>query len=307
MKEKFGCVTIHYDFYTGDDFYNDGPVEDYLLEEVKKYQEPDFDQIIINNPIWPVYYHLSYLRHNIINWYNFDKEKTALEIGSGCGAITGLISESCKSVTCVELSKKRSLINAYRNIEKNNIDIWVCNFEDFVNGSQKKYDYIFLIGVLEYAEKYIHSTNSQEIFLKRIRQMLNPGGIVFIAIENKTGMKYWAGCSEDHLGVPFIGIEDYPDATGIRTFTRKELEELLQRVGFDKATFYYPYPDYKFPYVIYSDSYLPNEGELIKNRDNFDQNRLLLFNETFAFDNIIRNNMFPFFSNSYLLLVEVGD
>ena len=53
--------------YKGDDFYNDGPVEDYLLEEVKKYQEPDFDQIIINNPIWPVYYHLSYLRHNIIN------------------------------------------------------------------------------------------------------------------------------------------------------------------------------------------------------------------------------------------------
>ena len=34
--------------------------------------------------------------------------------------------------------------------------------------------------------------------LRKIRNHLNPGGKIVIAIENRLGMKYWAGCAEDH-------------------------------------------------------------------------------------------------------------
>ena len=45
------------------------------------------------------------------------------------------------------------------------------------------------------------------------------------------GMKYWAGCAEDHLSRFFAGIEDYPDGGVVRTFTRNGLEKLMRKCG----------------------------------------------------------------------------
>ena len=304
MTKKIGGVTLRYDFYPGHDDYSDGIIEKFLLQAAQTHPEDEFDQVISERPEWPVFYHLSYLRQNIINWYPFEAGKTALEIGADCGAITGFIADACKKVTCVELSETRSLINAYRNSKRENVDIWMCNFEDYVNHADEKFDYIFLIGVFEYSPLYIHAPQPQIEFLERIRQMLRPAGKVFLAIENKTGMKYWSGCREDHLGNYFIGIEDYPGVETVRTFTKQELCELLHKTGFKKTDFYYPYPDYKFPTCVYSDARLPEVGELTNNLRNFDMDRLLLFNEAKAFDMVIANGQFPFFSNSYLVVAE---
>lgn len=303
-NQKIGEVVLRFDHYTGTDTYDDGQVEDYLLQAVRDNNESELEQVIASNPEWAVYYHLSPFRHNILNWYPFDKERTALEIGAGCGALTGLLSDACRQVTCVELSERRSMINAYRNSERSNIEIWISNFEDFATYEKQKYDYITLIGVLEYSELYIHAREPQTSFLEMIRAMLQPDGVVFIAIENKMGMKYWAGCKEDHFGKAYVGIEDYAGMTGIRTFSNVELDRLLRGAGFSDNVFYYPYPDYKFPTAIYSDAYLPRYGMLTDNLRNLDMERYRVFDEAKAFNNIIRDSMFPFFSNSYLVLAK---
>lgn len=54
---------------------------------------------------------------------------------------------------------------------------------------------------------------------------------------------------------------------------------------------------------VYSDAYLPSVGELTTNIRNFDRERLLLFDEKNAFDNIIREGLFPLYSNSYMLII----
>ena len=54
------------------------------------------------------------------------KEDEVLEIGSGMGAVTGALARNCKKVDCIELSKRRSLANAYRNKSYNNIEIFRC-------------------------------------------------------------------------------------------------------------------------------------------------------------------------------------
>ena len=73
------------------------------------------------------------------------------------------------------------------------------------------------------------------------------------------------------MGREFVGIEGYPGIDFVETFSKPELEQILQENGFSKFKFYYPYPDYKFPAVIYSDEYLPKPGELEKtgNRPDF--------------------------------------
>ena len=299
--EYIGKVALHYDYYSGKDLYEDGS-EDELLEIVKNHKADEFNKIIEESGKWPILYHLSDIRGNIVDWIPFTKKDVILEIGSGCGAITGTLANHAGSVDCIELSKKRSLVNANRNKDKENIEITVGNFQDIEKNIEKQYDYITLIGVLEYAASYIKSDNPYEEFLKIIRKHLKPNGKIIIAIENKYGLKYWAGCREDHLGTYFSGIEGYVGVDSVKTFSKNGLKKLLEVSGLGNVTFYYPYPDYKLPLSIYSDEYLPQEGSLANNFRNFDNDRMLVFDETKVFDNLISDGMFDIFSNSFLVL-----
>ena len=298
--EKVGNVELNLTFYKGKDLYSDGLIEDELLEIVKNNPKEKYNEIIFEKSNWAVLYHLSEIRSHVIEWVPITKEDTVLEIGAGCGALTTILSEKSKKVTCIELSKKRSLINANRNKDKDNIEILVGNFQDIE--ISEKYDYITLIGVFEYAKSYINSERPYEKFLEIIKKYLKPNGKIIIAIENKLGLKYWAGCKEDHTGLYFEGLEGYPKTDVVRTFSKNEIYELLKESGFKNNEFYYPYPDYKLPNAIYSDDYLPKLGELDDNLRNFDADRLVLFNENAVFDSIIRANLFQELSNSFIII-----
>ena len=304
MQEKIVKVTLDYEFYPGRDLYSDGPVEEELLEIAKNYKEEELNQVIAKKNSWPILYHFSHIRQNILEWLPITKQDKVLEIGSGCGPITGVLARKAKSVDCIDLSKMRSTINAYRNRECDNVKIMVGNFQDIEGSLREKYDYITLIGVFEYSEGYIGTEQPYVEMLRRIAGHLAPGGKLVIAIENRLGLKYWAGCTEDHVGKYFEGLENYPDTKGVRTFSRKELQDLVAAAGNFKTTFYYPYPDYKFPMTIYSDKRLPKKGELKDNFCNFDRYRIQLFNESRVYDSLVDAGLFPEFSNSFLLLVE---
>lgn len=304
MEEMIGNVKLDYSLYSGADLYSDGDIEDEMLKITMEHDEAEYDDIIRERKNWPILYHLSKKRQNIIEWMPFDKNMDILEIGSGCGAITGILAERSGHVTCIELSKKRSLINANRNKKYDNIEIKVGNFKDIEPTLTRRYDYITLIGVLEYAKLYIVADNPYVEFLKTIYSHLKEDGTVVIAIENRLGLKYWAGCQEDHMEKYFIGIEGYGEGDNIQTFTKSELEEICKDAGFHAIEFYYPYPDYKFPERIYTDIYLPKKGELSNNINNLDKMRMLYFQETKAFNSIIEEGLFPQFSNSYLLVLK---
>lgn len=132
---------------------------------------------------------------------------------------------------------------------------------------------------------------------------MKKGGRIIIAIENKYGLKYFAGCKEDHLGTYFSGIENYADGGGVRTFSRQGLERIFQNCGVSEYHFYYPYPDYKFMISLYSDHYLPRKGELCDNLRNFDNDRMVLFDEKNAFDGLVSDGLFPVFANSYVAVI----
>lgn len=304
MHEYVGKVHMNYDYYSGEDLYSDGNIEDELLEIVKRNKRDQFEKIIDEQLEWPILYHLSPIRGNIINWYEFDKDASLLEIGAGCGAITQSLVDCVSSVTALDLSKRRSLINAYRNQDKENLEIIVGNFNDVAEKIDKKFDYITLIGVFEYAEVYIQGENAPDLFLQKIKSLLKEDGKLIIAIENQLGLKYFAGCKEDHVGICFEGIEGYTKTNGVKTYSKKTLTEILDRNGFKNAVFYYPYPDYKLPNKIFSDDYLPQKGELCSNLRNFDADRMLLFDESKVFDTLLDAGLFPEFSNSFLVITE---
>ena len=231
-----------------------------------------------------------------------------MEIGCGMGAITSVLCDECKDVTAVELSRKRATATLLRCREKENLEIIVGNLNDIE--FEKKFDYITLIGVLEYQGTYTESTNPYLDFLVKIKQLLKPDGKLLVAIENQYGLKYWCGMPEDHVGIPFEGINQYRDVErGGRTFSKTALDTLIKESGFHNTYFYYPYPDYKLPTVIYSQDVLPSKKDTI-NSENFrdyssaDKNTLIA-NEKKLYTDIVENGVFEFFANSFL--VECSD
>ena len=302
--EKIGRVTLDLADYPGEDLYSDGPIEDRLLAIARDSEPGQYDEAIEREADWAVLYHFTPIRTNILSWLPMRGDEKILEIGSGCGAITGCLADKGGTVDCVELSKKRSLVNAYRNRDKDNITIKLGNYQDVEKKLDRDYDLITLIGVLEYAVLYIDTEDPYREFLRQIMSHLKPGGRLVIAIENRLGMKYFAGATEDHSGRWFEGIEGYYEDSRARTFARPELDKIMADAGITKAEYYYPFPDYKLPLMIYSDRYLPKSGELKNYIMNFDRQRLLLFDEGRAMESMVDGGMFPVFSNSYLIVAE---
>lgn len=293
-------MKVNYDFYTGNDTYCDGDTEKDVISYLKEYGETGFQEVFKKDIRWPVYYHITPLRKNILKWYNFKENAEVLEIGAGMGAITNILCEKATHVTAVELSKQRASAIIERCQNKDNLELILGNFNDIK--FDKKFDYITLIGVLEYAPLYTNSNNPFKSFLDYIKTLLKDDGKLLIAIENQLGLKYFTGAPEDHTGKIFDGIMGYENKKGIRTFGKKELTNILENSGFKYAKFYYPLPDYKLPTKIFSDEYMPTE-EIINEYSPYVSNDNLgvLFDEKKVFCEIIKNGMFQDMANSFFV------
>lgn len=300
MKDVVGKAVLNYAFYSGEDLYSDGDdIENEMLEIAKA---GNWEEELRKSNKWPILYHFTDIRGNIIEWYPMDKDANVLEIGCGCGAISGFLCKKAKKVVGIELSKRRSLINAYRNRECDNLEIMVGNFKDIK--MEEKFDYVTLIGVLEYASLYMDSDSPYEDMLRQIKNFLKPNGKIIIAIENKMGLKYLNGAKEDHVGKRFAGMEDYRYISKIRTFSKPELIVMLRNCGIEEFRFYYPTPDYKLPDTIYSDECMPGKGDVRFWGTNYDTTRIALYNDAIMTDQVCQDEMFDYFSNSFLIVAN---
>ena len=203
---------------------------------------------------WPLSYHLSPLRANVINWIDFGTEPIEiLEIGAGCGAVTEYLAslDNVSRLVSIEGSVKRAEIIKLRcrNIEK--LNVVISNVEDYK--SDTGFDIVLLIGVLEYAGRYIGGEDPTQLMLNKAAELLKPNGILILAIENQLGYKYLAGINEDHYGIPFEGISGFPDDNGIRTYDQRTLKSLFKKVELSEQKWFYPLPDYKMPTIILSE------------------------------------------------------
>ena len=110
MKETIGNVLLNLDYYDGEDAYSDGSIEDRLLEIVKTTPKEDYQKVILTEKSWPIFYHLSPERENILDWYEWKDDASVFEVGAGCGAISGVLCRNAKRVVANDLSKRRSCL-----------------------------------------------------------------------------------------------------------------------------------------------------------------------------------------------------
>jgi SAM-dependent methyltransferase len=256
---------------------------------------------------WPSYYHLSCTRANLLRPLH-DRLGGAdvLEVGAGCGAITRYLGELGATVCALEGSKRRARIARLRTADLTNVSVVSDNFETFE--TQRTFDVITFIGVLEYANQFVGGDVPACTMLERARAMLKPGGVVIVAIENQLGLKYFAGAPEDHVNHRMFGIEERYPSSGVRTYGRVELTKLLQRSGFSKQLFYAPFPDYKFPVTVFSedglrsadiDAHAMLQSSIYADRQ---LTRFLSFDLSRAWGVVIRNKLGIDLANSFLIV-----
>ncbi len=99
------------------------------------------------------------------------------------------------------------------------------------------------------------------------RRAAKANGVILVAIENRLGLKYLLGACEDHYAIPYIGLDDYPDSTGIRTYSQAEW--VRHAKAYNAIQFMYPFPDYKVPTAVLKETSInaANTLEGHKSRD----------------------------------------
>lgn len=292
--------------------YADGG-EQYLMQVFESAVDLSTSSDDINKYMkdWPSEYHLSQKRHSILAPLKIQPGQTVLELGCGCGALTRYLGEIGAVVTAVEGEVSRAQVAAARTKDLPNVNVVVDDLLEI--DFQEKFDWVLLIGVFEYSQKYGKTSNRQEEYLKVVKNHLKPSGTLAIAIENKIGVKYITGAGEDHNSRIHYGIQDLYDADDVTTWGKGELTSILNNSGFKSLNFYGVFPDYKLPKVIVS--------EKINNHPDFRAEELLLyikshdytgkasryFDDSLFLSSLRKNKLIVDMANSFLVLAKIEE
>ena len=209
---------------------------------------------------------------NIINWYPFIKNQKILIYGSENDEIVKMLKLKIDKVECINTT------------------------EDILNISEK-FDFIIFIGIKEKENIKLKD------LIKKSERVLENNGKILLAVDNKFGLKFFAGNPEKILNKKFVSLIGYNnEKEKNETYTKEYIQKELNEIGF-KFRFYYPLPDYKIPNVIFTDEQLPNYNSIDKYNPYYEENSDIIFNEIDVFREILKTNknMFSFFANSFLI------
>ncbi len=153
----------------------------------------------------------------------------------------------------------------------------------------QQYDYVVLIGTLEYAHKLFSGSNSQEQLLEYAKSHLKDDGKILLAVQNKIGIK--TVCERQYVN------QDR------NMLNRRQLEELLNTCGLSHYKFYYPLSDYETTNVIFTDPFLPNQENIVRNIALHEEEDFVFQSENDVWFHLLEQdkNLFPWFSNCYFV------
>ena len=257
------------------------------------------DTLRINNH-YDFHYFLSPFRHDLFIWYPFKKEGSLLEIGAGYGQLTSLFTQKVNRVVAIEDSQSKCNIISKRAEDST---VLLSDFDDIK--LEEKFDYIVLCNVFEYAKSFVKSENPYVDYLNYLKGFLKEDGVIFLALSNRLGLKYFAGFKEEHTNQLFSGVNGYNNIDSVQTFSKSEITNIIDEAGFSNYKFYYPYPDHEFPQILHTDKLI----NTILDRGNYRyrNERILFFEEKKLDLALSEENLSQYFSNSFLIEIRSSD
>lgn len=296
---------------------NEDDLEEYLT---RKGHAPADAGEVTSEPDYQALYHLSKIRQNVLNWYEFDPAARLLELGAECGALSGLFAERVAEVVAFDSDKDKCAVNRARNIERFSdaeddakvTNLYVVSNPEYIakpekvnpetksdkNKSDKTADKATKIksaitktknAITRKGSKFDYVTivgDFTEEKLELATEYLKTKGQLIIVVDNKFGLKNWT-------------TEAKPDI-----ISKERIVSLTAEKKLKLTATYYPVPDYKFPLEIYSDQNPPKSGSIRTAAPEFEKDKTLLMDEPTAFSEMIESGRFDEYANSYILIFE---
>ena len=259
---------------------------------------------------WPTLYHLSPERSNVLRPVRDILRGRILEIGAECGAITRFLGETRCEVVALEPNSQKARAAASRCAGLSNVSI-ICDSLPRA-GLEGTFDCVTLIGTLEHAPETTEGANAVKQWLQRCASLLADDGTLLIAVDNRLALKYFAGAPEDHTGGIFHGIAGLYGARDGKAFSRREIDQQLEKAGFQQREFFYPVPDYRLSRaLLHPRLFQADDGKLVTDlvqrfsafydpRWNYER----LFSERLAWATILRSGLGEEFAPSFFVLAS---
>jgi len=255
------------------------------------------------------FFRTTQIRENIINWYDFKNNSSILEIGCDFGQVTKFFCRTDLSVESIEMDKEKyeytkKILEKFKNINLFNKNLISYKEEN----NQKKFDYIIVTTSMDRLNEFVLENKKNVAFNKFLdiaEGLLNYNGVILIAIDNKFSIRNFSGATFNGTS-SYSVLEGKIKNTGV--FSKKEIINILENSNFNKYKFYYPFPDYKLPSVIYTDEYLPNKNSnKLKYLVYYNPKDTVVFNEIDVIKEIVKDEMLDYFSNSYFIEISKSD
>ena len=303
MTESYiGSVKIIQDEEAEKRTFSDSAEVTEILRIRKEEPPEEYSALINEKKSWPYLLYLSHVRTNVIRSLAFSQTERVLEIGSGCGVLTGFLAERCGVVTGIEPSLLRCRANAEEHSRYDNITLVAAAADRAEEVIGDQFDTVLWIDApVDASEDEGLRMTAEEKLIFALRHLKDGGRLVF-GTDNRLGMRFFAGEREEYTARFFEGLEGYSSTGKTYTASKREWEQLLEAHGMQDTAFYYPYPDHRFAMQIYCDAWLPKAEDLHINYQNFSGKRMALFDDDAVWRSLLENGMFPQFANSFLIV-----
>ena len=190
-----------------------------------------------------------------------------LDAGSGWGNISAKIARGFPTTQVYALDRSNSTTSFANTISKQeHLDNMYVVHADIMHSpfGKNSFDVVIMLGLLDWLGMAVQSDSprtSQILVLKRIYDMLRPGGRLLIGAENRIGHRFFVGARDSPSGLRFITLlpRQLANFYSLRknktpyvtyTYSERGYRKLLSESGFDEPTFYAAIPNYRYPTTI---------------------------------------------------------
>lgn len=188
-----------------------------------------------------------------------------------------------------------SLENGVPFIPNETCTVEAVDYRDFnSNNDNNSFHYVILLDVLG---NYMDAAD----FMQKVFHVLSSQGRVLLILNNKYGVRYFCGTLDEYSGLPFGSLNHYAVSRSGRSYDKHTLSDLLYKSGFQYMKYYYPMPDYQVLQAVYTDNILPKEDIHERLVFCFEHEDSLIMDERELYADIIKNEVLPFFSNSFIV------
>lgn len=256
---------------------------------------PEYSEILKKDKYLDTARFLGGAANGLFSWFPFINDMNVLVVGSLFGAFVDNIARRCKSVTIAEPDNYRAYCTSHRLKSLENVIVRPLSIYDFPQS--EKYDAIIFA-----ADDNTYSVREKSDYsslLLQAKKMFTDNGRVLSVVPNRVGVKYLCGDSDSYDEIPFEGITD--NNSNIYRFDKNEINEMIKIIGFSDIKFYYPFPDFLTPQLIYTDNYLPKAdiSERLKVYVNDPTHRIL--SEKKLCNLLAQNNILNIFANQFII------